>query len=123
MYSPEQINEINGQSESARKPEKRTHKEEGTNRKKLDREDRNKLLDQVQKYFNPLLDPLDKLVNIVNGKVAPNHINVHEALKIGTLQMQEFQEKLPNGFHEVIERKVKTATIKEALCSSRQKNI
>ena len=86
----------------------RVHKEEAQKRKKLDTGDRNKLIDQLTKHSHPLLSDSNKLFNIVNGKCATEDINVCNALQIGELQMDEFITKLPNGFHLVIERRVKT---------------
>ena len=87
---------------------KRVHKEEAPQRKKLDKGDRDKLIDQLTKHSHPLLSDSNKLFNIVNGKCATEDINVYNALQIGELQMDEFIKKLPNGFHLVIERRVKT---------------
>ena len=66
------------------------------------------MIDQLTKHSHPLLSDSNKLFNIVNGKCATEDINVCNALQIGELQMDEFITKLPNGFHLVIERRVKT---------------
>ena len=86
----------------------RVHKEEAKSRKELDSQDRSKLLEQLSKYSHPLLTDSDKLFNVVNGQCASEDINVYDALYIGKKQMEEFVNKLPDGFHHVIEKRVKT---------------
>ena len=86
----------------------RVHKEEAKSRKELDSQDRSKLLEQLSKYSHPLLTDSDKLFNVVNGQCASEDINVYDALYIGKKQMEEFVNKLPDGFHHVIEKLVKT---------------
>ena len=74
----------------------------------MDSEDRRKLLEQLNKLSHPLLTTSEKLFNIENGQCASEDINVYNALQIGELQMEEFIKELPDGFHQVIEKRVKT---------------
>ena len=62
------------------------HKEEGESRRKLDENDRKKISDAFEKSSNPLTDPYPELYNICNGMVAPDSVNVQNALEIGTKQ-------------------------------------
>ena len=48
----------------------------------------------------------DELVNIVTGKVAPGTINVGLSVQIGTSQLREFEESLPDGFNSTIAKKI-----------------
>ena len=86
----------------------RVHKEEAKRRKELDTEDRKKLHEQLANFSHPLHCDSDKLFNIENGQCASEEINVHNALQIGEKQMKEFIKNLPDGFHLVIEKLVKT---------------
>ena len=86
----------------------RVHKEEAKRRKELDSKDRKKLIEQLIQHSHPLHADSEKLFNIVNGQCASEDINVYNALKIGELQMKEFISNLPDGFHFVIEKRVKT---------------
>ena len=60
------------------------------------------------------IDPLDpsshppNIVNIVSGQMADNTVNVHEAGRIGTKKMQEFEKGWPKGFRDTIPKCVKT---------------
>ena len=47
------------------------------------------------------------LYNIVNGQVAPTHVNVQDALHIGSTQSEKFADLLPVAFHSQIERNAK----------------
>ena len=60
---------------------------EGERHRELDQWDRAK----VQEKF---------LCNIVNGQVAPDSVNVQNALQIGEQQSNDFSASLPQGFHE-----------------------
>ena len=53
-------------------------------RKQLNASDRNAIIAEVQIFQNPLsYKPDDSLINIVNVRVAPEHVNVDKALAIG----------------------------------------
>ena len=60
------------------------------------------------------IDPLDStghppsLFNILSGKVANSSVNVNDAVQIGQAYMQEFTNKLPEGFHDPIRSSVVT---------------
>ena len=56
------------------------------------------------------------LYSIVDGKVPPTNVNVHDALLIGITQSNKFAALLPGAFHSKIERKLKTVqTIKKVV--------
>lgn len=67
------------------------HKEEGKNRKKLDTDDRTKILNEILQHTNPLLTlPDDPLHNTANDRVADSEVNVDEALAIGERMSAEY---------------------------------
>ena len=85
------------------------HKEEGKRRKILDQEDRKKIRQELAKYPHPLqLGEPEVLLNIVNGHVAGEKVNVHDALAIGERMSAEFKGTLPSGFYSPIHSKVVT---------------
>ncbi len=85
------------------------HKEEGLQRKKLDELDRHKIQQELSKYPHPLEQhDTDVLVNIVNGQVADEKVNVHSALAIGESMAADFKSHLPSGFYNAIHSKVVT---------------
>ncbi len=53
----------------------------------------------------------DLVVNIVSGRVGPESVNVHNAIEIGTLQLQEFESSLPAGFNNAINKRVETMAV------------
>ena len=57
---------------------------------------------------HPLKENQKFLCNIVNGQVAPDSVNVQNALQIGEQQSNDFSASLPQGFHETIQKIVKT---------------
>lgn len=84
------------------------HKEEGTRRRQLDKEDRDRILSEFQKHAHPLTDTSTDLMNIVNRQVANEQINVADSVLIGEHMMGEFVKSLPDGFHNSIPGKIKT---------------
>ena len=66
------------------------HKEESTERRKLDDEDRQKIQTALQNLTHPLTSQDEKLFNISNGQVASETVNVQDALSIGFTQSDEF---------------------------------
>ncbi len=85
------------------------HKEEGDKRKKLDLADRTKITNELERYPHPLQQTdADVLLNVVNGRVSDEKVNVHDALSIGERMAAEFRECLPTGFYNVIHSKVVT---------------
>ena len=77
------------------------HKEEGGKRRQLDSDDRHMI-------SHPLSVESDVIYNIVNGQVAPEQVNVDNALVIGEKMANSFQNSLPSGFHSKISCPVKT---------------
>ena len=49
-----------------------------------------------------------KLFNIINGKIASEKTNVHNALQIGEAMLSKFKAKLTSGFHQSIRKEVIT---------------
>ena len=87
------------------------HKEEMPHRIELDRRD----LGGLRSTLEGIIHPLDKsqisqhreLVNIFTGEYSEEGCDLHESINIGTIQYQEFEAALPDGFYDVIPRKVK----------------
>ena len=61
------------------------HKEEGQNRQMMDAADRQKVKDKINQHTHPLNPQSDKLINIINGKVAGVHIGSKMAFDMETL--------------------------------------
>ena len=88
--------------------EKNKHKEEGEERRRLDEADRKKIGVELEKYSHPLNDQQPGVYNICNGQVAPDTVNVQNALAIGSEQSRQCSASLSSEFHKTIKKKVKT---------------
>ena len=88
--------------------EKNKHKEEGEGRRSLDEADRKKIAVEQEKYSHPLNDQQPGVYNICNGQVAPDILNVQNALAIGSEQSRQFSASLSSEFHKTIKKKIKT---------------
>ena len=92
------------------------HKEEGEGRRKLDEKDRRKIGAEPEKYIHPLTEQHPGVYNICNGQVAPDTVNVQDALTIGSEQSMQFSTSLSRDFHTTIKKKVKSMeAIKKAV--------
>ena len=49
--------------------------------------------------------------NIVTGRVAPGAANAGLSVQIGTAQLREFEESLPDGINSTISKKVVTMSV------------
>ena len=88
------------------------HKEEGSKRRELDRDDRLRILTELRKHSHPLTHPSDSLYNIVNGQVvSETEVNVQDAVEIGQDMRTRFASSLPGGFHHPIKKTVKTMQV------------
>lgn len=87
------------------------HKEEGDQRRKLDVDDRERIAAVLAKHSHPLVVESEVLYNIVNGQVAPEEVNVADAVAIGEGMLKAFHNSLPAGFHAKITSRVKTMEI------------
>ena len=97
------------------------HKEEASGRIQLDAKDRSAIQSALEMHIDPL-DPVQhdgNIINIISGRVGPPSLNVHNAVAIGTAQMQEFENAWPEGFYNVISQRVITmaATKKNIPCT------
>ena len=84
------------------------HKEERLAQIKSDVQDGRNILHKVLSCIDPM-DPTnhpDELVNIVTGRVAPGTVNAGLSVQIGTAQLGEFEESLPDGFNSTISKKL-----------------
>lgn len=87
------------------------HKEESVQRIMGDKADR----DSLRRYLSKIVDPLDPsshpgghLMNIVSGEIAPENVNVHEAISKGKEVIKKFKESWPSGFYQTISQPVIT---------------
>ena len=87
-----------------------THREENESRIKSDAGDRGKLKHTLSTFIDPLgpTGLSTGLVNIANGLVPPDNVDVDNALEIGTQQMRQFESSWPATFHETLAKKVTT---------------
>ena len=75
--------------------------------------DRKKIAVEPEKSSHPLNDQQPGVYhNICNCQVAPNTVNVQNALAIGSEQSRQFSASLSSEFHKTIKKKV---TIMELL--------
>ena len=89
------------------------HKEERSARIKSDAQDGRDILHKLQSCIDPM-DPTnhpDELVNIVTGRVAPGTVKAGLSVQIGTAQLREFAESLPDGFNSTISKNVVTMSV------------
>ena len=62
----------------------------------------------MEKHSHPLEVQSNHLYNIVNGQVAPEKVNVQNAVDIGEKSASSFRTSLPSGFHGKISSRVTT---------------
>ena len=87
------------------------HKEEGERWWKLDEGDRGKISAEFEKHGHPLNEQHPSLYNICKGQVAPDTVNVQDALIIRKERSDNFYSSLSETFHTTIKKKVKTMEI------------
>ena len=75
------------------------HKEEGEKSRKLDSDDWQRIGAELEKHSHPVSINSDVLYNTVNGQVAPNEVNVNDAVLIGEKIVYTFCNSLPSVFH------------------------
>ena len=92
------------------------HKEESPGRIKSDAADRNTLEEMLSMYMGPL-NPDEHsqgtIQNIVTGQIAPDSVNVENAVAIGTRKMKEFRDSWPDGFYKTIKKDVVLFNVKQ----------
>ena len=75
----------------------------------MDEVDRKKMKTELEKCTHPLNDKHHALFNICNGQVAPDTVNVQDALAIGSDQSKHFSASLneeTSTFHATIKKRV-----------------
>ena len=84
-----------------------THKGELASWIKYDENDR-KVIRKKPKLFDPLntAGQASAFVNIVSGSICPDEVNVHDAVDLGKAQMEEYETSWPEGFHQLLKKKV-----------------
>ena len=88
------INDLRAMTEDSSKVSM-AHKEEANWRMKRDMEDRLSLRETLKSCIDPLdpdSHPDGKLLNIVTGHIAPDYVNVWNAVSIGQRQMETFEK-------------------------------
>lgn len=109
------INDLRDMTEDSRKVET-SHKEEAQGRMKKDSEDRLSLRETLRSCIDPLdpeTHPEEKLLNIVTGHLAPEYVNVWDAVSIGKKQMETFEKSWPEGFYNPLSKEVFTFASKK----------
>lgn len=67
--------------------------------------------EQLEAYGNPLTNTAGRLVNIVNGCIANDQVNVANAISIGQRMAADFEESLLDAFHKPVYGRVCTMEI------------
>ena len=89
------------------------HKEEGRSRIIEDVKDR----EQIRNFLSMCRHPFGsenhaaKFVNIHTGKLLNKDTNVDKCVEIGSEQVKEFYQTLPEGFYDSLSKQVKTMSI------------
>ena len=80
---------------------------EGSKTREIDRDDRLRILTELQKHPHPLTHQSDSLYNIVNGQfVSEAKVNVQDSVEIGQDTRTSFASSLPGGVHHPIKKTV-----------------
>ena len=90
------------------------HKEEGKARIQADAKDWAGLSQKLDSCVDPLDPeghPDGSIVNIVSGKIAPESVNVDNAVMIGEAMLEDFEKSWPEGFYSSISKKVETMAV------------
>lgn len=90
-----------------------THKEESKARIDSDSSDRQKIKDKLQTLIDPLNpdEHPDRLLNVATGSIAPNNVNVDDAVRKGIEQMVTFEQTWSNDFYQSLSNNVVTMAI------------
>jgi hypothetical protein len=89
-----------------------SHKEENASRILKDKKDRDGIREKIATCIHPF-DPeehSDQIINFANGYLGPSSINVDQAIAFAGAQMIEFENSLPSGYWNTIDKRVKTMT-------------
>ena len=78
---------------------------------------------QLEKYSHPINDQQPGVYNICNGQVAPDTVNVQNALAIRSEQSRQFSASLSREFHKTIKKKVKPMVLLKKAVSVKGKAI
>jgi hypothetical protein len=94
------VQDVADMSDDSREKEVTTHKEEKPARVTTDAKDRDKIRDKLLTCIDPL-DPASHpagFINVVTGRIAPETVNIHNAVDIGKGQLVSFEHSWPGGF-------------------------
>ena len=86
------------------------HKEEMRSRMLSDAKDRDKLRNKIVESIHPLDSkhhPAEGILNIVNGRISHDEVNVDTTLQIGEKLMRRYEFSWPNGFNSTSARRSK----------------
>ena len=73
-------------------------------------------LDELKQHTHPFKGTADVPMNIVNGRLASDQVNVMDTVTIGKEMVNEFERELPSGFYKPLKKKVITLeTIKKGV--------
>ena len=93
-----------------------SHKEETKSKIQSDMRDRTSLCQVLAGCIDPLEPKTHsegRLVNICTGRIAPEDVNVWNAVAIGASQLAEFERSWPEGFYKTISKQVVTFATKK----------
>ena len=87
-----------------------THNEEAKARIAEDKRVRGGIRQKIETCSNPLDSAAHPsgIVNVVSGQIGSTEVNVHNAVTIGTEQMEVFESRLPQGLYETTTKRVVT---------------
>ena len=103
------LQDLENMRKKKEKKEKLVHKEEGIGWINADTIDREKLKKKLEMMIHPLRPKQHnlELINIASRKISRDGaVNVDDAVRIGALQMEQFLNDLPTGFHSTISKTV-----------------
>ena len=113
-------------SQTSHEQSSEKHKEESKSQIVLDSKDRTSLHEKLETCINPFKESLHSqdLVNIISGKVVSGTlVNVDNADHLGLNQMKEFEKTWPNGFHQPLQKCVKTMAVSKKHIKLRHQNL
>ena len=84
------------------------HKAEGAHRRQLNATNQSKIADELSKHVIPLVTLDTPLCNIINGRIAPDEVNVDKSYDIEQQMAAQFISSLPHGFYKPIREGVVT---------------
>jgi hypothetical protein len=116
------MKDVTEMRETRRKTTVTEHKEEMPSRIQSDGVDRAKLKDRLSTCIDPLQPDSHPpgLINIVNGRLSPDNVNVDVSVRIGTDQMNDYQLLWPESFNKPLTKQVVVMPVSQRQLKIRQ---